>query len=175
LVEVCGGGYAVTEMAVTQGSNVNINVGGGGFGASSAGETGSAGNISTVTVGIFQVWADGGSGGTATGAGYGGDFNTNTSAFNPFGQSGECRALTTETFGQYNATTWFTAVKYGSGGNGGNSIHANKNGGFKSFNTSTSFIFDNYSAMPGNKPGGGGGGDTNGGSYGASGQVIIHY
>ena len=170
-----GGAYEAAELTVTPGTTINISVGGGGFGATTATGSGSNGNATTVTINVFQLTAYGGQGASVVQGGFGGDFNANSSIFFPFGQSGESGEPSSENYGQYNATNWFTAVKFGSGGNGGNSIHTNRNGGFQSYNTSNKSVYNLYYAMPGNKPGGGGGGQFNGGSYGAPGQVIIHY
>ncbi len=170
-----GGGYAAVEWTVTPGANVSITIGAAGAGATSSSIGGSYGNNTTVIIGGAQLTVYGGGGGYTNGGGFPGRWGVNASTLNPYGQSGAPGEATSETYGQYNSTTWYTAVQFGSGGQGGNTSLANKNGGFRSFNNASTTVIENNYGQIGSEPGGGGGGQYNGGRYGAPGLVFIHF
>ncbi len=170
-----GGGYAVTEWGVTPGSTVNITVGAAGAGAASAILNGVNGNNTVVTINSIQLTAEGGGGAVTSRGGQPGRFSVSSTSLYSYGQSGNQGESTTETYGQYNATVYYTATRYGSGGQAGNTAFVNNNGGFRSFNTSNNATIKLVGAGIGTEPGGGGGGENNGGRYGGPGLVIIHY
>ena len=170
-----GGGYAASQWTVTPGATVSITVGAAGAGAATGAVDAIDGNSSIVQIGAVQVLAYGGEGGHTILGGVPGGFGTNSSGQFVYGQGGQAGDGNHESYGVYNATIYYTAINYGSGGPGGNTVDAQKNGGFKSMNTGTSALIRNVYSQVGTEPGGGGGGDNFGGKNGAPGLVIIHY
>lgn len=170
-----GGGYAATQFTVIPGTGISITVGAGGTGAASNGVDAIDGSSSIVQINTLQLLAYGGEGGHATLGGFAGRFSSNTSGMFLYGQSGEPGDVNTETYGPYSSTIYYTAVYFGSGGAGGNTGVKQKNGGFRSFNSTTAATIKNGYSQAGVEPGGGGGGDYYGGKNGAPGLVIIHY
>lgn len=169
-----GGGYAAYEWSVTPGSVFNITVGGGGAGATTATTDAVDGSNTIVQIGTAQLIAYGGDGGHVTIPGFAGEFGASFGAYY-YGQSGTAGECNTESYGVYNATIYYTAIKFGSGGIGGNTQLLQHNGGFRSYNTSTAAIIKNTNSLFGVEPSGGGGADATGGKNGAPGLVIIHY
>jgi hypothetical protein len=170
-----GGGYAATEWTVAPGTTVNITVGAAGAAATSNTTDGTDGNSSIVVINAIQLIAYGGDGGHTSQPGIPGRFSANSTVIYPFGQSGTAGESNCETYGQYSATVYYTAVQFGGGGEGGNSMLTQKNGGFRSYNTSTLAQLKNIYSQVGAEPGGGGGGDYYGGKQGGPGLIIIHY
>ncbi len=170
-----GGGYAATEWVVIPGATVNITVGASGLGAASSSTNGGNGAHTIVDISSLQLVALGGEGGQLANGGYPGRFSTNTGSLRIYGQSGVAGEATQDMYGQYNATVFYTALRFGSGGQGGNTQLAQKNGGFYSFNNSTLLPIKTLYGQIGSEPGGGGGGSSTGGGYGGPGLVIIHY
>lgn len=169
-----GGGYAAAEWVVTPGSTVNITVGAAGPGATSSSVEATNGNSSVVNINSVTLLAQGGYRATQSKGGSPGRFLNSSNLF-AYGQSGAPGENNTETYGQYNSTTFYTAVKYGNGGQGGNTSLVNNNSGFKSFNNSTNATIKFVNCAIGTEPGGGGGGQSTGGERGGPGLVIIHY
>lgn len=170
-----GGGYAACQWTVSAGATVNITVGGGGAGAVTAGVDATDGNSSSITINSLQVVAYGGDGGHSSIGGYPGRYASNSLALMVFGQAGLPGESNTETYGQYNTTVFYTAIKYGVGGQGGNTLREQKNGGFSAINNSTAALIKNIYSNAGGEPAGGGGGDYFGGKSGGPGMVVIHY
>jgi hypothetical protein len=170
-----GGGYAACEWIVTPGATVSITVGAAGAGATSNATEGTDGSSSIVAINTLQLLAYGGEGGHTSLPGIPGRFSTNTAGLYPFGQSGTAGESNIETYGLYSATVYYTAVQFGGGGQGGNTVLTQKNGGFRSYNTSTLAQLKNAYGQVGAEPAGGGGGDYYGGKQGGPGLVIIHY
>lgn len=170
-----GGGYAASEWAVTPGAVVSITVGAAGTGATSNATDAVAGSSSIVQISSWLLLAYGGDGAHTSLPGMPGRFSTNTSGLYPYGQSGTAGESNSETYGVYNATVYYTAVQFGSGGQGGSTMLTQKNGGFRSYNTSTLAQIKNAYGQVGAEPGCGGGGDYYGGKQGGPGLVIIHY
>lgn len=170
-----GGGYAACQWTVTPGATVNITIGAAGAGAVSGAVDAVDGNSSVVQITTVQVVAYGGEGGHTSLGGIPGGFTTNASGLFVYGSGGQAGQGNNESYGVYSATVYYTAINYGSGGAGGNTVDAQKNGGFKSMNTSTSALIKNVYSQVGTEPGGGGGGDNFGGKNGGPGMVIIHF
>jgi hypothetical protein len=170
-----GGGYAACQFTVVPGNVISITVGGGGTGALTSGTDAIDGLNTVVLVNGIQQIAYGGEGGHGSLGGIPGGFSTNSAGAYIYGLSGVAGSGNTETYGLYSATVYYTAIKFGNGGEGGNTMLTQYNGGFRSYNTSTNAIIKNVNSQFGSTPGGGGGGDFTGGKDGGPGMVLIHY
>ncbi len=166
-----GGGYICGRMNVIPGQVVNIDVGNGGGGASAtaAGD----GGYSRVTISAFVWTAYGGTGASTVIPGPGGVYSHN-SVLSFKGMEGEPGGTSTETYEQSSSTIFVRAIRYGGGGDGGNTVNTGAKGGFRSFNAATAVILTSFTPTYSSAPGGGGAGHANG-IYGAKGLVIIYW
>lgn len=180
-----GGGYVKAHFTVAPGDGITYDVGAGGTGAGLA--TAISGEASTATVGAVTISASGGQGALFISANNGqagvGGGNSIPGSFNNYiailGGSGES---VSQTYFQYNATTFYEKGEAGKGGNAGNASNTGGLGQTYLYNTTgAALLLRNGNSASGKRPGGGAasgiqyGATTLFGGTGGNGLVIIHY
>lgn len=174
------GGYVVAQYTVSPGNVVTITCGAGGAGPLTAGGNGGDGSATTVTVVIEQQYAYGGFGAYYNVPGGGGNpgFVSNL-AIQQIGISGEGGSASTESYGPFSTTVFYTAVQFGKGGNAPFATANGGKGGFRTYNSATSVTVKAIRSTIGTRPGGGGGGGGDSiaffGHDGGGGMVIIRW
>jgi hypothetical protein len=175
-----GGGYVMAQYNVTPGTIVNITCGAGGAAPLTIGANGGDGGTTIVVINSLQQIANGGFGAFFASAGTGGNAGIVTSsAVQQIGISGEGGNSSTELYGQFSSTVFYTAVQFGKGGNAPFAPVTGGNGGFRSYNSATAVTIKRLPSTIGTRPGGGGGGGGDSNSFfghdGGGGMVIIRW
>ena len=175
------GGYSTGIFTVTPDDLINILVGLGGDGAVTSGNQALDGNGSSVNGPTVSCGAPGGNAATAGRPGIGGGISGGSQINNSMTIRGNSGEATTESYDQVSSTHFARVTKFGNGGHGTIMNFGGGQGGFLSYNTTTSQnIKLIYSCAASSYGGGGAGGPTTlgafqGGSKAANGMVIIWY
>lgn len=179
-----GGGYILGVFTVTPAAIINFTVGVGGAGTANSVSSGSSGTISKVTIGGFEIDAQGGAGGAYNNAGSyyasgeGGGFYADPGFTAFLGKNGQRGTVSKKNYAQAGTSTFYEIGEMGNGGDGANSENTGAKGvyyisapGVFPASSDIRLTGSNLSRVPG----GGGSSYLVNSSPGAAGMVVIHY
>jgi hypothetical protein len=177
-----GGGYITGKITVTPASVANLIIGAGGRYSTSS-TNGITGGTTSFDLGSFSLNAYGGEGGdfrnlfttsayisNTVGGAYSG---TGFGGINFYGLFGKAGNVTERNFSQISASEFANVVRFGSGGDAGNTVGSGAKGGYMINSASFYNVF--YTDSNPSQQGGGGGADQTNGFYGRGGRIIVRW